>query len=106
MTPAMPFASLIDSTNSAVIAGLANATVTLAGITTPAVFDDGYSAGSVGDMGMGGMANTQPTITIESCLVPEDYEGQEVLVNDALYLIAAVQPDGLGVSRVLLEQAP
>lgn len=98
-----PFAALIDSTNSAVIAGLANATVTIGGATSPAVFDNGYSRGSVGDMGMGGMANAQAAITIQSGLVPEDYDGVEILVNDQAFLIADVQPDGAGLSRIYLQ---
>ncbi len=105
MSTATPFAQSIDSTNAAVIAALANAQVIIGGVQTAAVFDNGYSAGNVGGNLMGGMANTQAALTIESHLVPENYDGQEVLINGESYLIADVQPDGLGVSRVYLEQA-
>ena len=102
MPTTCPFASSIDSANRAVIASLANATVTIDGATSPAVFDNGYSHGNVGELGM---ANTQAAITILSELVPEDYDGVEILVNDQAFLIADVQPDGLGVSRVYLQVA-
>ena len=103
-TPAAtPFAKLIDSTNSAVIEALANATVIINGAESPCVFDDAFSRGSLGDMGMGGMANTQPAITILSALVPEDYDRAEVLIDGQFYAIADVQPDGVGLSRVLLQ---
>jgi hypothetical protein len=103
-TPATtPFAKLIDSTNSAVIAGLANATVIINGAESPCVFDEAFSRGSLGDMGMGGMANTQPAITVLSTLVPDDYDRAEVWVNEQAYSIVDVQPDGVGVSRVLLQ---
>jgi hypothetical protein len=103
-TPAAtPFAKLIDSTNSAVIAGLANAAVIINGVSSPCVFDEPFSRGSLGDMGMGGMANTQPAITVLSALVPDDYDRAEVWVNEQAYSIVDVQPDGVGVSRVLLQ---
>lgn len=104
MTFVLPFATLQDSTNRAVIAALANATVTIAGQSSPAVFDDAYSAGEMGGGAMGGMANTQPTLMIDSSLLPQDYDGQEILVNDEPYLIAAAQPDGMGLSRIMLEK--
>jgi hypothetical protein len=105
-TPATtPFAKLIDSTNSAVIAGLANATIIINGAESPCVFDEAFSRGSLGDMGMGGMANTQPAITVLSTLVPDDYDRAEVWVNEQAYSIVDVQPDGVGVSRVLLQAA-
>lgn len=100
---ATPFATLIDSTNRAVIKGLANATVIINGAESPCVFDEAFSRGSVGDLGMGGMASTQPAITIPSDLVPEDYDGFGLLVNERAYTIASVEPDGVGVSRVLLQ---
>lgn len=103
-TPAAtPFAKLIDSTNSAVIEALANASVIINGVSSPCVFDEAFSRGSLGDMGMGGMANTQPAITILSTLVPEDYDRTEVWVNEQAYSIVDVQPDGVGVSCVLLQ---
>jgi hypothetical protein len=100
---ATPFANLMDSTNRAVITGLANASVFINGASTPCVFDEAFSRGSLGDMGMGGMANTQPAITILSALVPEDYDRAEVLIDGQFYAIADVQPDGVGLSRVLLQ---
>jgi hypothetical protein len=102
-TAATPFAKLIDSTNSAVIEALANASVIINGAESPCVFDEAFSRGSLGDMGMGGMANTQPAITVLSALVPDDYDRAEVLVNEQAYSIVDVQPDGVGVSRVLLQ---
>lgn len=105
MLTSCPFANLIDRTNRAVIDSLCNVTVIIGGVQTQAVFDDGYSAGMVGESGMGGMANSQPAISVLSSLVPECYEGAQVLVNEQPFWIAEVQPDGLGVSRVVLQAA-
>lgn len=66
------------------------------------VFDNGYALGNVG---MIGMAANQPSITLASSSVPSDPVGSAVTVNATSYIVAAHEPDGTGVSRLLLESA-
>lgn len=66
------------------------------------LFDNGYALGSVG---MIGMAATQPSITLATSMVPADPIGTTVVVNSTSYLVAAHEPDGTGISRLLLEAA-
>ncbi len=75
--------------------------VTVGGVAVPAIFDNGYALGSVGGFGM---ASTQPAITLATANVPAAPEGQAVVVNSVAYLVASHEPDGTGVSRLLLER--
>lgn len=76
---------------------------TLDGNAVRGLFDNGYAQGNVG---MLGMATTQPTLTLASTDVPADPVGAAVLVGVAAYVVAAHEPDGTGVTRLLLEVAP
>ena len=74
--------------------------VTLLGRQVTAIFDNGYSLGNVG---MSGMASTQPTLTLPTSDVPPDAVGAVVVINGSSYTIAAHEPDGTGISRLILE---
>jgi hypothetical protein len=76
--------------------------VTLDGVSVPAIFDAAFALGSVGAYGM---ASTQPTLTLASASVPANPVGLTVVANGQSYLVAAHEPDGTGVSRLLLETA-
>lgn len=76
--------------------------VLVAGLPVNAIFDNGYALGSVGGFGM---ASTQPTLTLATANVPASPEGQAVVVNGVAYLVASHEPDGTGVSRLMLEKA-
>jgi hypothetical protein len=75
---------------------------TLNGATVKAIFDNNYELGSVGPFGMSG---TQPTLTLSTADVPTDPIGKSAVVNGKTYTIAVHQPDGTGVSQLLLEVA-
>lgn len=77
-------------------------TATVAGLTVRAIFNNGYALGNVG---MFGMASSQPTLTLASADVSTDPVGASVLVGAVAYLVAAHEPDGTGISRLLLEVA-
>lgn len=77
--------------------------VSVGGVVVSAIFDNGYAHGSVG---MLGMATSQPSLTLASADVSTDPVGASVLVGSAAYLVAAHEPDGTGISRLLLEVAP
>lgn len=82
-------------------AGLATQ-ATVAGSTVRAIFDDAFALGSVGPAGV---ASTQPVLTVPTADVPAHPVGAAVLVGASAYTVAAHEPDGTGVSRLLLERA-
>ncbi|MFZ4623275.1 MAG: head-tail joining protein [Rhodoferax sp.] len=77
-------------------------TVTLNSVTVQAIFDAPYATGSVGGFGM---ASTQPTLTLPTASAPTDPVGKTAVVNSVNYVVVAHEPDGTGVSRLLLEAA-
>lgn len=97
---AISFAALKARTNVAVMARLADVEATLNGVAISAIFDNGYSLGSVGPMGM---ASTQPSLTLPTASVPANPVGLTVVVGGVSYLVACHEPDGTGISRLLLE---
>ena len=68
-----------------------------------AIFDASYDPASVGGVGM---ASAQPMLTISSDSVPADPVGTGVTVRGVAYVVAAAEPDGTGMSRIMLERAP
>lgn len=77
-------------------------TVTVGGAAVSAIFDNGYALGSVGPIGM---ASSQPSLMLASASVPANPVGTAVLVGAANYVVGAHEPDGTGMSRLLLEAA-
>lgn len=75
--------------------------VTLNGVSVAAIFDNGYSAGAVGIMGV---ASTQPALSVATSLVPTNPVGLNAVVNGITYTIAAHEPDGTGISALYLER--
>ena len=75
---------------------------TLNGVAVKAIFDNNYELGSVGPFGMSG---TQPMLTLSTASVPANPIGKSAVVSGVAYTIAAHQPDGTGVSQLLLEVA-
>ena len=75
-------------------------TVTLGGNEVAAIFDNSYTTGNVG---MLGMATSQPALTLQTTQVPASPIGQAVVVAGQGYTVAVHEPDGTGISRLLLE---
>ena len=75
---------------------------TLAGEPVVGILDAGYQLGNVG---LVGMAGAQPVFTLPTASVDGDPVGQTLTVGAASYVVAAHEPDGTGVSRLLLEVA-
>ena len=75
---------------------------TVAGQAVQAIFDNGFA---LGDVGMAGMAGTQPVLTVPTASVPASPVGSAAVVNATNYEVAAHEPDGTGMSRLLLERA-
>lgn len=98
-----PFAALESRVNSAVFARLSNAAVSVNGAqAVGGIFDDGAAVGAAGPLGM---ATSQPSVMVPSATVPADVAGLQASVNGVLYLVAASEPDGAGITRLLLEAA-
>lgn len=75
---------------------------TVAGQAVQAIFDNGYALGSVG---VTGIAGAQPALTLPSSVLGVEPVGQAVTINALAYTVAAHEPDGTGMSRLLLERA-
>ena len=76
-------------------------TVTLDWVTVPAIFDAAYA---LGDIGAYGAASTQPSLTLATADVPESPVGKTATIDFVDYLVVAHEPDGTGVSRLLLRK--
>jgi len=75
--------------------------VVLDGVSVRGIFDNEY-AGSTGGVGM---AMTNPALTLPTSSVPADPVGKTVVKGAESFLIAAHEPDGTGMSILLLERA-
>jgi hypothetical protein len=82
-------------------ADFAAGSVTVDGVAVSAIFDNEYAAA---DAGLG-IASTRPALTIATTSVPASPVGKAAVVNGTTYTIAEHQPDGTGVSVLLLERA-
>ena len=75
---------------------------TVGGVNVRAIFDNGYA---LGDVGMVGISGSQPVLTVRSASVPASPVGLAAVVGGVSYVVAAAEPDGTGLSRLLLERA-
>ena len=75
---------------------------TLAGAAVRGIFDNGSALGSVGVVGM---ASTQPSFTLPTAALPSPVVGSALVVSGQAYAVVAHEPDGTGVSLLLLEKA-
>lgn len=86
----------------------------LAGVPVGGLFDNPYELGNVGGAGM---ASSQPTLTLPTTDVPprvidwfryfvEPFDPIELRIdiNGAAYQVVAHEPDGMGVSMLVLEK--
>ena len=95
------FAALETSVNNAVMSHLSNATAALNGVEVAGMFDNSYHAGDIGI----GMASTQPAFTTLTANVVGEAVGQLLVIHGTSYYVAAHEPDGTGMSLLLLEVA-
>lgn len=83
------------------MAHLSNAAATLNGVEVVGMFDNSYHAGDIGI----GMASTQPAFTTLTTNVVGEAVGQLLVIHGTSYYVAAHEPDGTGMSLLLLEVA-
>ena len=72
----------------------------LGGVTVHGIFDDAYAVGDVGELGM---ATSQPTLLLSSSQVPANVRGMTLQVDGQHFSVEDVQPDGTGMTLLLLE---
>lgn len=80
---------------------LANAEVGVAGTVQPGIFKKPYQVVHLGS----GMADSRPTVALDSAVLPEDPYGLALLVDGAAYRVVEHQPDGTGMTCLFLEFA-
>lgn len=76
--------------------------VTVNGQSVKAIFNNSYASGNVGLLGMSG---SQPALELKTSDVPASPLGMAVVVNGSNYLVAVHEPDGTGMSTLILEVA-
>jgi hypothetical protein len=77
-------------------------TATVGGASVQVIFDNASQGMQVGILGMAG---TQPAITCKTADLAADPVGLAALVGGVAYTITQHEPDGTGISRCLLETA-
>lgn len=70
--------------------------------TFPVIFD---APSTVASLGFSGMAATQPVALTASANVIPDPVGWAVTIGGTPYIVAAHEPDGTGMTRLILEAA-
>lgn len=75
---------------------------TVNGATRRGILDTPYRLGAIATAGI---AAAGPTLTLATADVSADPVGQAVVVNATNYVVAAHEPDGTGVSVLVLERA-
>jgi len=99
---AIDFSALQNRANGAIGRVLHNMAVTVNGVAVTGAFDNASALASVGNFGM---ASTQPMLTLATTDVPASPEGLAVVVKGVNYVVASHEPDGTGISVLLLELA-
>jgi len=75
---------------------------TVNGQAVRGIFDNGFASAEVG---LVGMSSSRPMLTLPTAGLSADPVGQTAVVGGTSYLVAAHQPDGTGVSTLMLERA-
>jgi hypothetical protein len=97
----MSFAALEMMVNANVLNTLANVQVLIAGETVPGIFRKPYRVVRLGV----GVADTSPAVTVASSAVMADPVGQQIEVAGVPYVIGDDEPDGTGLTKLMLEIA-
>lgn len=94
----MSFAALQSRVNAAVLAKLSDVSATIGGVGGIAgKFDNAY----VDPLGFSG---SSPALTCASSDVSAAVQGTVVVVDAVNYTVAAIKPDGTGMTRLLLQE--
>ena len=96
------FEALEARTVTAVFAHLANRTATLNDVSVTGIFD---APGTLGNVGEFGITGTQPIFTLATTSVTTDPVGHALVIGATTYTVVAHEPDGTGISRLILERS-
>ena len=72
-------------------------TCTLNGVSAEGIFDNGYNASF-------GMDGTQPSLLVKSSDASGAVRGTAVVVNSVSYTVQGIEPDGTGMTKLILEK--
>lgn len=95
----MNFAHLEAVANSMVLNHLANVQVEIGGVLVPGIFRKPSMTDSLG----GGVANTSPSVQVASNAVMVDPVGKQISIAGVPYVITEPQPDGTGMTTLIVE---
>jgi hypothetical protein len=74
---------------------------TVNGQAVRGIFENGFASAEVG---LVGLSSSRPMLTLPTASVSADPVGQTAVVNGTSYLVAVHQPDGTGISTLMLER--
>jgi hypothetical protein len=100
-----PFAAIEQRVNDATMRRLSNAQATATTkfgevITLPVIFDNAYADA------LGGFAESSgPSALVQSALVQDLVHGSQIEISARTWAIVEIQPDGTGMTRLVLEKA-
>jgi len=100
-----PFAAIEQRVNDATMRRLSNAVATATTkfgevLTLPVIFDNGYESA------LNGFAESSgPSALAQSALVQDLAHGSLIEISARTWAIVEIQPDGTGMTRLLLEKA-
>jgi hypothetical protein len=75
--------------------------VTYLGDTIQGIFDDEFSSAVQGEMGV---ESTVPQVLVRTSDVPNVAHSQEMTINSTVYKVIGIQPDGTGMTLLLLSK--
>lgn len=94
----MSFSAIETSINSACMGLISNASMIWGASTIPVVFDAAYADPLQ-------MAGNRPQAVCLSSLVSALTVGASVAINAVSYTVQAIEPDGTGISTLILRRA-
>jgi hypothetical protein len=95
-----PFAALEATANASVLRHLANARVVIGGVEVGGIFKDPARVVNLGS----GVADTSPSVTVASSAVPAGPVDQIIQIDGVPYIVAAADPDGTGLTLLIVER--
>lgn len=96
------FGQAISAMNAAIAPMLGNVLATIGGVDLPCLFADPATDSSL--LGSGIQASN-PTLVLSTADVSAGIRGLAVVVNGVNYSVAMHNPDGFGLSTLVLERA-
>ena len=92
------FSALENSINAAVIGAISNALMRWDGCDISVKFDAAYADPL-------GMAGSRPQAVCETVLIPGIVTGDSVTIREVAYTVQAIDPDGSGLTTLILRRA-